>query len=134
MKRYEFSEVKIIGEKTKKIKEEVSNDEAKEIITILRDESFGNENQRKRLLNLLTSLFDISHKDARTFFKKLGNAMTSIGSEMINDEIPEEDYADEDSIKDEVIDDEIIDDENIIEEEDDQPYLFGEKTWKGVVK
>lgn len=79
-----FLKLKKIKEKTK-LKEEVENEDVAEILKVLRDESFGNDEQRKKLISLLTSLFAIKDKSSRLIFKKLGMALTNIGDEMLDD-------------------------------------------------
>lgn len=64
---------------------EMVND-TKTIIELLQNERFSNAKQRTRFVDLLTSLFGIDDKDSRKFMKKLGDACTDIGTEMIPSE------------------------------------------------
>jgi hypothetical protein len=52
-------------------------------IRVLRDENFGSEEQRKKMLDILTSLHNSSDKRARLLFKKIGEHLTEIGDELI---------------------------------------------------
>lgn len=69
----------------KQMQEEIQNEKTREIIEILTDENFGSESQRKRFIDLMTSLFNISDNDARRFIRELGKACTSIGGNMLGD-------------------------------------------------
>lgn len=84
--------------KKKEIKEEVRNEKVAELLSILRDENYANEDQRKKMIDILTSLFNIRDKDARLIFKKLGQALTDIGNEMLTTP-DEEEIADEGEIE-----------------------------------
>lgn len=61
-------------------------EDIKELFIILRDQSFGNEGQRKLMLDILTSLHNSSSKFARKYFKRIGDSSTDI----INDFMPQE--------------------------------------------
>jgi len=78
-------------------------DEVKEIISYLRDNKFGNENTRKDFIDKITTLFNISDGDARKFIKKLGDACTVIGKEMIEDNFEDVDV--DDSVDDSIDED-----------------------------
>ena len=67
------------------IQEQVENKQVKELIGILKVESFGNEDQRKRMLDVLTSLLTIKDKEARKIFKKVGEFFTDLGEEMLDE-------------------------------------------------
>jgi len=49
----------------------------------LRDENFGSENQRKKMIDILTSLHNSSDKRGRLLFKKIGGHLSDIGDEII---------------------------------------------------
>lgn len=49
----------------------------------LRDENFGSENQRKKMIDILTSLHNSSDKRGRLTFKRIGEYLTDIGDELI---------------------------------------------------
>lgn len=89
----------IFKSKKNKIKEQVSNEKVAELLDILRSENFGNENQRRKMISILASLFNIADPDARKIFKKLGHALTDIGNEMLDDEKIELGEPDEINIK-----------------------------------
>jgi len=72
-----------LKEETEKIEEMVDNEEVAGIIAKLRDESFGNEEQRKKMVDLLTSLMMCKDASARKLFKDVGNALTNIGSSLL---------------------------------------------------
>jgi hypothetical protein len=75
---------------TRYFKEQESDIESKfdkkvdSIIKILRDEDFSNEDQRKKFIDLLTSLHSSSDPRARQTFKLLGKHLTNIGNELLN--------------------------------------------------
>ena len=52
-------------------------------IKVLRDENFGSEDQRKKMLDILTSLHNSSDKRSRLLFKKIGEHLTEIGNEIL---------------------------------------------------
>jgi len=55
-------------------KEEYKIDpEIKKIINQLKNDNFGNEDQRKKFLQLITKLAISSDKEARKFIKAIGN-------------------------------------------------------------
>ena len=91
----------------RQMQEEIQNEKTREIIEILTDENFGSEAQRKRFIDLMTSLFNISDNDARKFIRELGKACSSIGGNMLGDREPVVDDAinanDELEIEDEQI-------------------------------
>lgn len=53
------------------------------ILKILRDEDFQNEDARKKFIDLITSVYNSKDKRARLLFKKLGNFLTEIGDDLI---------------------------------------------------
>lgn len=53
------------------------------ILKILRDEDFGNSEQRAKFVDLLTTLYNSKDPRARATFKKLGQALTDIGDSLI---------------------------------------------------
>jgi len=53
------------------------------ILKTLRDESFGSENQRKKMIDLFTSLHNSPDKRGRLLFKRVGEYLTEIGDELI---------------------------------------------------
>lgn len=65
------------------MKEQVDNEDVAIIIQMLKDESFKNKFQRRKMMKALMDLFNIDDKDARVFFRKLGDAMTSVGEDML---------------------------------------------------
>jgi hypothetical protein len=69
-----------------KTEEAVSNEKVSELIAILRDERFSNEDQRKKMVDIISSLMNFKDADARKFFKALGDACTSIGEDMLQDD------------------------------------------------
>ena len=83
MKR--FSNYTILKEdsRRKRIKEEDGSEKALEIISILSDEKFGNEGQRKKFISMITNLFSLSDPVSRKFIRKLGDACTLIAQEMV---------------------------------------------------
>ena len=56
----------------------------KEILEILRDNNFGNEESRKQMLNMLATLHTKRDKVARRVFKQLGNLFNTLSDELIN--------------------------------------------------
>ena len=120
MEKYEFTAG--TEEQTKEeIKEEVLQEEegnkSKVLIDILKNENFAKEEQRKKFVDIITSLFNLKDKEARLFFKKLGQACTEIGSE-INKE-PESDSMEEkiEEMKKQIK-------EETIEAKDENKYVF----------
>lgn len=77
---------------SKKIQEAVDNEEVAEIIAKLRDSKFSNEDMRKELLNLLTTLMIYKDPNARKVFKMVGNALTEIGDSLLSDNENENEY------------------------------------------
>lgn len=115
MKRYTFKHDNPTY--MEQLEEQVKNEKTKEIISILTDENFGNENQRKKFVDLITSLFNIADSDARRFIRELGKACTNIGNDMLASEEVEE-----------------VDEE--YEEEDFAPYEFrrgGEVVFESII-
>jgi len=53
------------------------------LIRVLRDESFASEDQRKKMIDILSSLLNSSDKRARLLFKKIGEHLTEIGDEIL---------------------------------------------------
>ncbi len=83
---------------SKKIEETIDNEDVAKIIGKLRDNSFGNENMRNELINLLTTLKMYKDPSARKLFKMVGNALTNIGGSLLGDSGKESEY--EKEIKD----------------------------------
>jgi hypothetical protein len=54
------------------------------LLKVLRDQSFGSEEQRKKLIDILTSMHNSSDPRARKAFKRIGDLFTEIGDELIN--------------------------------------------------
>lgn len=54
------------------------------ILKTLRDEDFTNEEQRKKFIDLLSSLHNSKDPRARKAFKHMGQLFTEIGTELIN--------------------------------------------------
>lgn len=73
------------------IKEQINNEEVAGLIKVLGDEKFGNEDQRKKFVDILTSLMVMKDKNARSFIKKLGDACTYLAHEMLEDEVEGDD-------------------------------------------
>ena len=71
---------------TTKREDILEEQEAKDLISILKNENFGNEDQRKKFVDVVTSLLNMKEKEARQFFKKLGDACTDIASDMYEEE------------------------------------------------
>ena len=67
-------------------KEEEIDSKVRDIVETLRDNNFGNEDSRKQLLHLLTSLHNTKDKTARQVFKAIGNLFTEIGDDLLNNE------------------------------------------------
>lgn len=76
---------------TKRFKEDDSANETPEwfdnkvtgLIKTLRDENFGSEDQRKKMLDILTSLHSSTDKRGRLVFKKIGEYLTDIGTDLV---------------------------------------------------
>jgi hypothetical protein len=85
MERYIKKQFKRYQEKEEKEeKDEYEIDpKVKDIIETLRDNNFGNEDTRKHLLHLLTSLHNTKDKVARKVFKAIGNLFTEIGDDLL---------------------------------------------------
>lgn len=90
-----------------------SEDDVLNIIKKLRDESFGNEEQRKRLIDLLSTLMTVKDSSARKLFKMIGNALTDIGNSLIDN------YEEPDEFEDE-------EDHDEYEEENNETILYVE--------
>lgn len=92
-----FKDYKILKED--ELMEQVDNEQAIELMGMLRDERFGNEGQRKRFVDIISSLMNLPAKDIGPFFRKLGDACSVIGDEMLNldsdIEIEDNEYSDE---------------------------------------
>lgn len=69
----------------KQLQEQIENEKTREIIEILTDENFGSDGQRRKFVDLITSLFNIADKDARKFMRELGKKCTDVGNEMLGD-------------------------------------------------
>lgn len=63
----------------------IIDEKVREIISILRDNNYGNEQSRKELLSLLTQLHNSKDRTARKAFKKIGDLFTDIGDELIGE-------------------------------------------------
>jgi hypothetical protein len=72
------------------LKEEDVADKTRTVIEILQKEKFGNEGQRRKFIDLITSLFGINDKDSRKFIKMLGDAATGVANKMLVADEPEE--------------------------------------------
>ena len=78
-----------------KIQEQITDDKVAELLTVLKDQNFGNEDQRKYLIDILTTLHNSKHKVARKALRLIGDLFTEIGEELldelksINDELDE---------------------------------------------
>ena len=59
------------------------DDKATDLISYLKDNNFGNEDSRKALLDVLTSLHTMKDKRAKKVFKAIGDLFTDIGDEII---------------------------------------------------
>ncbi len=64
--------------------EEIENKKVVELLSVLKNEKFGNDDQRKRMIDILTSLFTVKDKDARKIFKRVGEFFTDLGEEMLD--------------------------------------------------
>lgn len=53
-------------------------------LKVLRDENFGSEEQRKKLIDILTSMHNSADPRARKSFKRIGDLFSEIGDELIN--------------------------------------------------
>lgn len=67
------------------IKEKVENGDLAELIAVLRDGRFSNEEMRKKMIDILTSIYAMGGREVGQFFKKLGDKMTDLGDEMLDD-------------------------------------------------
>ena len=56
-----------------------------DLITKLRDTKFSNEQTRKDFTNIIVQLASIPDKNARMVIKKIGDYMTELGTEILND-------------------------------------------------
>jgi len=83
-----------MNEKAKPKFEAVANEKVASLLSTLRDESFGNEDQRKKMIDVMSSLLNVKDPDARSIFKKMGSFFTDLGNEMLGDNI-ETDVIDE---------------------------------------
>lgn len=80
MKRY----IKKFKEQDKDLdKEERFDKKVDNIIKALRDNDFGNEEARKHMLDLLSSLHNNKDPRARKAFRYIGDLFTEIGDELI---------------------------------------------------
>jgi hypothetical protein len=68
-----------------KYNEQLEDSEVAEIVRMLRDENFGNDAQRRKFVKLIINLFHINSKEARLFFKRLGNYCTELGEELLEE-------------------------------------------------
>lgn len=55
----------------------------KKLILFLKNNNFGNEESRKQLLDVLTSLHAIKDKSSRLVFKAIGDLFTDIADDLI---------------------------------------------------
>lgn len=80
MKRYvsKFKEQDKDSDKEERFDKKVDN-----IIKSLRDNDFGNEEARKHMLDLLSSLHNNKDPRARKAFRYIGDLFTEIGDELI---------------------------------------------------
>ena len=78
-----FRRMKLIKKAVEQLDEAVENEKAGELISVLQNEKFSNSDQRKKFIDIITSIFSIDDKDTRAFIKKLGDACTTIGEEMM---------------------------------------------------
>jgi len=108
-----------LKEETEKIEEMVDNEEVAGIIAKLRDESFGNEEQRKKMVDLLTSLMMCKDASARKLFKMVGSALSDIGSSLLGDN--ESEYENDMGVEEVVVEPEMIDEPMEMDYEED-PY------------
>lgn len=85
----------------KTLKEQVNNEKVADFLTTLKDENFGNEDQRKKMVDIMSSLMNIKDPDARRIFKRVGQFFTKLGDEMLggNREEPEMELPEEEIIE-----------------------------------
>jgi len=105
--------------KEEKLEEAVDNEEVAGIIAKLRDNSFGNEDMRNELINLLTALKMYKDPSARKLFKDVGNALTNIGSSLLGDN--ESEYENDMEVE-EVMDEPEMMDEPMKMDYEEDPY------------
>jgi len=60
------------------------DDKVTELLGVLRDNDYGNEESRKSMIDIFTSLHNSKDKRSRKAFKAIGDLFTSIGDELIN--------------------------------------------------
>jgi len=73
----------IFSEQEDESEEYKIDSKVKKIIQTLRDNNYGNEDSRKELLHLLTSLHNTKDKTARKIFRAIGDLFTEIGDGLI---------------------------------------------------
>jgi len=75
---------RIFKEEESDINETPFDTKITKLLKVLRDENFGSEEQRKKLIDILTSMHNSSDPRARKSFKRIGDLFSEIGDELIN--------------------------------------------------
>lgn len=108
-----------------KLIEATSEEKVTELITTLRDNNFGNEESRKMLLDIMSSLINSKDPRARKACKLIGNMFTTAGNDILGN-VEEKDIDVTVNMDIEEVGfefDEEEDEYEDMEEDDDSPYV-----------